>query len=65
MGLKKQGLYQTTGERIPTDPTDEYFEQSQYVTICFNRADKTPEYVNLADRFVAATTESTGHTDDD
>ena len=62
-GTEEAGSISTTGERIPTDSTDEYFEKSQYVTICFNRAGETPEYVNLADRFVKATTESIAHTD--
>ena len=63
-GTEESGSILDTGERVPTDPTDEYFEQYQYVTICFNRADNTPEYVNLADRFVKATTESIAHTDE-
>ena len=54
-----------TGEQVPTDPNDPFFDDKQYVTITLNPAGETPKYVTLADRFVKATTESVGHTDDD
>jgi len=63
-GTEEAGSILDTGERIPTDPTDEYFKGSQYVKICFNLAGETPGYGSLADQFMAVTMEKTG-TDED
>ena len=52
------------GTEVPTDPNHEYFTDAQYVQICINPVTETPEYVNLAHRFIKATTESPGHTKD-
>ena len=54
-------------EQVPTDEDDPFFNQFQYVKICFNSIDDTPNYGMLADQFMAATIEKTGlnPTDDD
>ena len=43
-----------TREQVPTDPNDPWFNDKQYVTITLNPATDTPEYVNLAYRFIEA-----------
>ena len=54
-------------EQVPTDEDDPFFNQFQYVKICFNSITDTPNYGMLADQFMAATIEKTGlnPTDDD
>lgn len=54
-GTEEAGSILTTGERIPDDPTDEYFEDAQYVEICYFNPGKTPGYDSLADEFMEAT----------
>ena len=58
-GTEEAGSILDTGEKVPTDPTDEYFEEDQYVKICFNLADETPGYDSLADEFMEATIRNT------
>ena len=47
-------------EQVPTDEDDPFFNQFQYVKICFNSIDDTPNYGRLADQFMAATIEKIG-----
>ena len=47
-------------EQVPTDEDDPFFNQFQYVKICFNSIDDTPNYGMLADQFMAATIEKIG-----
>ena len=56
-----------SGEQVPTDEDDPYFNQFQYIKVCFNPIVETPNYGKLADQFVKATIEKTGlnPTDDD
>tara|TARA_Y100000310_G_scaffold299290_1_gene334031 strand:+ start:637 stop:1569 length:933 start_codon:yes stop_codon:yes gene_type:complete len=48
------------GERVPDDPCDPWFEQFQYVKICFEEVGDTPGYGSLANQFMAVTMEKTG-----
>ena len=41
-------------EQVPTDEDDPFFNQFQYVKICFNEVLETPEYDSIADEFVDA-----------
>jgi len=49
-----------TGEQVPTDPTDPFFDDKQYVTIILNPTKETPGYGSLADQFMKVTMEKTG-----
>jgi|TARA_B100000700_G_C15052424_1_gene860980 hypothetical protein len=46
-------------EQVPTDEDDPFFNQFQYVKICFNEVLETPEYDSIADEFVEATIDTT------
>lgn len=47
-------------EQVPTDVDDPFFNQFQYVKICFLEKAKTPNYGMLADQFMTATIEKIG-----
>ena len=63
-GTEELGSILDTGERVPTDPTDEYFKGSQYVKICLLGGQETPNIGMLANQFMAVTMEETGTNED-
>ena len=53
-----------SGEQVPTDPNDPFFNDKQYVAITLNPTKPTPEYDTLADLFIKATKDDTLGTDE-
>jgi hypothetical protein len=54
-GTNETGSVTKDGERVPTDPCDPWFEQFQFVKICFNQVGEKPNIGQLADEFEDAT----------
>lgn len=52
------------GEEVPTDPNHPYFDDFQYVKLCFSPTSETPGYGSLADQFFKATIETIGGTNE-
>jgi len=52
------------GKEVPTDPNHPYFEDAQYVKICFSLVKSTPDYNSLADLFIKATKDDILGTDE-
>ena len=52
------------GREVPTDPNHPYFEDAQYVKICFETPPVTPDYDSLADLFIKATKDDRLGTDE-
>ena len=48
--------------RASEDPCDEYYEQFQFIELCFDELKPIPNYTDLANKFLEATIEKTGRT---
>ena len=52
------------GTQVPTEPNHPYFDDFQYVKLCFSPTSETPGYGSLADQFFKATIETIGGTNE-